>query len=108
MSTENPIKKEPGYHVGDKFFPVLRDAQIEAIASLIPAQNHPAGFGIQEVATLVVDKADAIMAILSPPKELRMRQTRKDKGTKHGPRSRRATTPNEDKPTQAPAADTPE
>ena len=79
MTTERPnnmIEKHAGYKVGEAFFSTLREAQVQALCALtdkVPPEHF---------SEHLVDNADKVIAILSPPKELRNRATRRDKGTK--------------------------
>jgi hypothetical protein len=82
-ATEHPIKLSPGYTVGDAFLKTLAEAQAEAIKNLLPMPNGVEGLKtIDEFVRAIVSNADAVVAILNPPKELRQRKPRSARGTK--------------------------
>ena len=81
-SAEYPIKPAPGYQVGEVFVTTLIAAQIEALRNLIPSGGVEKQPLREEIISFIAENPDRIIAILAPPKELRQRVTRKDKGTK--------------------------
>ena len=78
-----PIEKATGFKVGDKLLATLAEAQKAALIELLPECDD------KFFDKLIAD-APAIVAILSPPKELRQRKRRADFGSK---RKKPAATP---------------
>ena len=82
------IERAPGFKVGTRFFTTLAEAQEESLKALLnPVMDAECIPGF-----LVAHASEAI-AILSPPKELRSRATRRDKGTRRGARAKPTTAP---------------
>jgi hypothetical protein len=80
---EHPIKLAPGYMVGESFLKTLSEAQAEAIKALLPVPAGVEGLKIaDEIVQCLVCNAEVVVSILNPPKELRQRKDRSDKGQK--------------------------
>jgi hypothetical protein len=90
-----PIKLAPGYQVGDVFKTTLEEAQFQALLNMFP--NHQEGIhpdlAEKDIIEFIVSHADEVVDILQPPKELRSRAPRRDKGQKRGPRGPRKPKP---------------
>ena len=101
-----PIKLAPGYQVGDVFKTTLAEAQFQALRNIFPKFQegiHP-DLAEKDITEFIVSHADEIIAILQPPKELRSRAPRRDKGQKRGPRGPRKPKPGQMTHAQANAA----
>lgn len=72
------IERVDGYKVGTGFFATIREAQVQALSHLL---GFDVGAG-EKVLNDLVDHSKEVVAVLTPPKELSQRATRKDKGTR--------------------------
>lgn len=76
---ENSIERVTGYRVGQQIFTTVKEAQIQALASMIDMDLTAAS----KIAGTILDHAAEVIAILSEKPELKVRKRRSDYGTKH-------------------------